>query len=237
MAVHIAHGLAIREKKVLLVDMDGQNDAGLFLGFTSEDYSKSLYDVLVGQEGTSVSECIVSARENLDLLPAKYIDRINAALYKVPDVSSFLKEKLGGLEQLGYHYVIVDCGPQRSRMNDAVLYFVDGIIVPVQVEAASVRALGNIYEYLADLGLDSGMISMVVPNMYNRKTSDGKENLEFIEGFFADTGIVTAPVQRRVKIAESGKMGKTVYEYDKDVSRQFEHIVERLVSIDDGKEQ
>ncbi len=78
---------------------------------------------------------------------------------------------------------------------------------------------------------------MVVPNMYNRRTSDGNENLEFIEEFFADTGIVTAPVQRRVKIAESGKKGKTVYEYDEEVSRQFEHIVERLVSIDDGKEQ
>ena len=33
-AVHIAHGLAIRGNKVLLIDMDGQNDAGLFLGFT-----------------------------------------------------------------------------------------------------------------------------------------------------------------------------------------------------------
>lgn len=235
-AVHVAYGLAIKGKKVLLVDMDGQNDASLFLGFTSEDYSKSLYDILVRQEGTSLSECIISVRDNLDLLPSKNIDRINAELYKESDVSSFLKCRLTGLEQLGYNYVIVDCGPQRSKINDAVLYFVDGIIVPVQVEAASVRAIGNIYEYLSDLELDSGMISLVVPNMYDQRTSDGKENLEFIKEFFADTGIVTAPIHRRIKITESGKMGKTVYVYDEDSAKQFEQIVERLVNINGRKE-
>jgi len=234
-AVHVAHGLAIRGKKVLLVDMDEQNDAGLFLGFTSDDYSKSLYDVLVGHEGTNLSECIVCARDNLDLLPAKYIDRINGELYKEPDIRSFLNRKFSGLEQLGYNYVIFDCGPQRSKINDAILYFVDGIIVPVQVEAASVMAIGNIYEYLSDLGLDSGMISMVVPNMFDQRTSDGKENLEFIKEFFADTDIVTAPILRRIKITECGKVGKTVYEYDEEASKQFEHIVERLVSINGRK--
>jgi len=235
-AVHVAHGLASKGKKVLLADMDGQNDASLFLGFTSEDYHKSLYDILVRRDGTSLSECIIYARDNLDLLPSKHIDRINAELYKESDINSFLNCKLNGLEQLNYDYVIVDCGPQRSKINDAVLYFVDGIIVPVQVEAASVRAIGNIYEYLSDLGLDSGMISLVVPNMYDQRTSDGKENLEFIKEFFADTDIVTAPIHRRIKITESGKMGKTVYECDEEASKQFEHIVERLVSINGRKE-
>jgi chromosome partitioning protein len=235
-AVHVAHGLAGKGKKVLLVDMDEQNDASLFLGFTSEDYKKSLYDIIVKHENTCLGECIIKARDNLDLLPSKHIDRINAELYKEPDISSFLNCKLSGLEQLGYNYVIVDCGPQRSKINDAVLYFVDGIIVPVQVEAASVRAIGNIYEYLSDLGLDSGKISLVVPNMYDQRTSDGKENLEFIKEFFADTGIVAEPIHRRIKITEGGKMGKTVYECDEESSKQFVQIVERLVSIDGRKE-
>lgn len=228
-AVHVAHGLACKGKKVLLIDMDGQSDASLFLGFTSEDYNKSLYDLLVDQESTSLSECILSARNHLDLLPTKYIERINAELYKETIPSMFLNDILGNLEQLGYEYVIVDCGPQRSKINDAVLYYVDGIIVPVQVEAASVRAIGNIYEYLSDLGLDSGMISLVVPNMYDQRTSDGKENLEFIKEFFAGTNVLTNPIPRRIKITESGKMGKTVYEWDDESSKLFEPIVERLV--------
>ena len=91
----------------MLIDMDGQNDASLFLGFTSQEYNKSLYDILVKQEGTSLSECVDCARDNLDLLPSIYIDRINSELYKEPDISSFLSCRLNGMELLGYDYVIV----------------------------------------------------------------------------------------------------------------------------------
>lgn len=228
-AVHVAHGLAIKGKKILLIDMDGQNDASLFLGFTSEDYSKSLLDIVFSHDNTCLSECIIKSRKNLDLLPSKYIDQINALLYKEKDVTSYLRNKFNELEQMGYDYVIIDCGPQRSRINDAALYYVDEIIVPVQVEAASVRAIGNIYEYLGDLRLDTDMISIVVPNMYDQRTSDGKENLEFLKEFFAETDVLTAPIHRRVKITEAGKLGKTVYETDEESSKQFDNIVERLV--------
>lgn len=236
-AVHVAHGLAIKGRKVLLIDMDGQNDASLFLGFTSEDYKKSLYDITVGHENTNPSECIIHARENLDLLPSRNIDQINAELYKEPNISSYLINRLKELESMGYDYIIIDCGPQRSRMNDAALYYVDGIIVPVQVEAASVRAVGNIYEYLSELGLDSGMISLVVPNMYDQRTSDGKENLEFVKEFFSESNVLTSPIHRRVKVTETGKLGKTVYETDGEAAKQFDHIVERLVNIDGSKGQ
>ena len=228
-AVHIAHGLACKGKKVLLIDMDGQGDASLFLGFVSEDYSKSLYNLLLEQDSTILTECIISARDHLDLLPVKYIERINTELYKETLAITFLNDKLGNLEQMGYEYVIVDCGPQRSKINDAVLYFVDGIIVPVQVEAASVRAIGNVYEYLSDLGLDPAMISLVVPNMYDQRTSDGKENIEFIKDFFSGTDVVTEPIPRRIKITESGKLGKTVYEWNNECSKLFDPIVERLM--------
>ena len=230
-AVHVAHGLAVKGNKVLLVDMDAQNDASLFLGFSSEDYSKSLYDVLAGQKDISLSECIIHARDNLDLATAKYVDRINTMLYRDPeiDISSFMSNKLSELDQLGYAYVIVDCGPQRSKINDAVLHFVDGIIVPVQVEAASVRAIGNVYEYLADLGLDSQMVSLVVPNMYDQRTSESRENLEFLKEFFSGADVLTEPIHRRVRIAEAGKFGKTVYESDGEASKQFDNIVERLM--------
>jgi chromosome partitioning protein len=45
-AVHIAHGLALRGYRVLLLDLDEQNDASLFLGFTAEDYRKT-FDELI----------------------------------------------------------------------------------------------------------------------------------------------------------------------------------------------
>lgn len=230
LAVHIAHGLALEGYKVLLLDMDGQNDASLFLGFHAEDYRWTLYDVICGGRNVALRDCILPARERLDLLPSARIDQINLAFYKEPRIDRVLRETLKPLEESGYQFVIVDCGPQRSKINDAVLHYADGLIVPVQVQAASVRAVGNIYEYLSDLGLDAGRIRLVVPNMFDQRTNDAKENLELLEEFLADDDVLAPPILRRTKIAEAGKLGKTVYEYDSESARQFESVVKKVIS-------
>lgn len=229
LAVHIAHGLSLKGFRVLLIDLDGQNDASLFLGFTSEDYKSDLYEILV--KDIKSDDAIVKARDNLFLLPSRGIDNINSYLYKEQNIKGFLAEKLEYIDKFNFDYIIIDCGPQRNKINEAALYYTDGIIVPVQVEAASVRAVGNIYEYLADLNLSSEMISLVVPNMYDKRTTDAKDNLELLRDVFANNPILTEPIYRRVKVTETGSMGKTVYETDRESARQFDRVVERLVAI------
>lgn len=229
-SVHIAHGLALLGNKVLLIDLDGQNDSSLFLGIYDQDYEKTFYDLINKRECIDFSEFIINARDNLDLLPSRHIDIINSEFYREPRIDLILKERLQGINNMNYKYVIIDCGPQRSKVNDAVLCFVDKIIVPVQVESASVRAIGNIYEYLSDLRLDPEMIELIVPNMYDQRTSESRENMELLEELFSENDFMTDPINRRVKITEAGKLGKTVYEYDKDSAKQFFKIIERLVS-------
>ena len=228
--VQVAHGLAKLGYKVILIDLDGQNDSSLFLGICDNDYNKTFFDLIDKRNNLSVKECIINARENLDLLPNSRIEEINAEFYREPRIDLILSEKLIDLEKMDYDFVIIDCGPQRTKVNDAVLCYVDNIIMPVQVEAASVRACGSIYEYLSDLRLSPNKISLIIPNMYDQRTKDAKENLEFLKEFFNDKkDIVTNPINRRVKITEAGKMGKTIFEYDSDSAGQFFDVLERLV--------
>jgi chromosome partitioning protein len=236
-AVHIAHGLALDGFKVLLVDMDGQNDASLFLGFTSQDYKKTFYDLIVGRNKTRLEECLLHARDNLDLLPSNPIDMINTELFRVSRIDLVLEEKLKDVESFGYDFVIIDCGPQRSKVNDAVLCYADGLIIPVQLQAASVRAVGNIYEYLSDMKLNTDRIKLIVPNMYDQRTNDSKENLALLTEFVSDDHLLTEPIHRRVKIAEAGKLGKTVFEYDDESAQQFLNIVKKVISRDAREEQ
>lgn len=230
-AVQLSHGLAKLGYKVILVDLDGQNDSSLFLGVGETHYSKTFYDLIDKRSNVTLDECIINAREGLDLLPNSRIEEINAEFYREPRIDLLLDEKLEGLENKNYDFVIVDCGPQRTRINDAVLCYVDHIVMPVQVEAASVRACGSIYEYLADLRLTPEKIALVIPNMYDQRTKDAKENLEFLKEFFADRqGVVTDPIFRRVKVTEAGKKGMTVFEYDEEAANQFFTVLERLVT-------
>lgn len=229
-AVQLSHGLSKLGFKVILLDLDGQNDSSLFLGISEDKYKKTFFDLMDKRSEVSVRDCIIEARENLDLLPNSHIEEINAEFYRESRIDLILDEKLKDLEEMDYDFIIIDCGPQRTKVNDAVLCYVDNIIMPVQVEAAAVRACGSIYEYLADLRLSPDKISLIIPNMFDQRTKDAKENLNFLYEFFSDMDdIVTNPINRRIKITEAGKMGKTVFEYDEEAAAQFFDVLERLV--------
>lgn len=229
-SVQLAHGLSKLDFKVLLVDLDGQNDSSLFLGFDNETYNNSFFDLIDDRRPADLKNCIIEARENLDLLPNNNIEQINAEFHRRSRIDILIDESLEGVEDLGYDFIIFDCGPSRTKINDAVLCYIDKIIMPVQLEAASVRAVGNIYDYLADLRLSADKIAFVIPNMMDKRTNEAKENLEFLKDFFANQpDILTEPIQRRVKITEAGKIGKTVFEYDPEAADQFFKVLEQVV--------
>lgn len=229
-AVNFSHGLTQIGKKVCLIDLDGQNDSSLLLGFHEADYGKTFYELMNDNGTTKVADCLIKARENLDLLPNRNIDKINNLLSQVARIDLHLKRKLADLDDMDYDFVVFDCGPQRTKVNDAVLCYIDHILMPVQLEIASVKAAGNIYAYLDDLGLSPEIIAGVIPNMYDQRTNVAKQNLALLERFFEGRALVTEPIHRRVKITEAGEVGKTVYEYDEEAAIQFTQVLSRVVT-------
>lgn len=230
-SVQLAHGLAKMGQRVLLIDLDGQNDSSLFLGFDEEDYNKTFFDLIKNHNPAELEECIINARKNLDLLPNSNFDKIMSEFNNTARIDVVLEKKyLKELPELNYDWVFFDCSPTRNRINDAVLCYIDHIILPVQVEIASVRAVLNIYDYLDDLMLPQDLISLIIPNMLDVRTNDGKENLETLKQAFSDNpDIITEPINRRVKITEAGKYGKTVFEYSERASKEFYTVLEKVV--------
>ncbi len=231
-STQIAHGLSKMDKKCLLIDLDDQNDSSMFLGFGEKDFNQyTLCDYFV-YDNVSLSDCIINARENLDLLPNTNYNKLNSyinAHYRRHDLALVQELKpIGGI--LDYDFVIIDCAPTKNAVNDAVITYADKIILPVQVEAASVKGAKNMYEYLDELEQPYDKISLIIPNMYDKRTNESKINLELLRKYFDnEQGIVTTPVHRRVKITEAGKQGKTVFEYDEEAAEQFFAILEEVV--------
>jgi chromosome partitioning protein len=60
-------------------------------------------------------------------------------------------------------------------------------------------------------------------------TRDSKENLKFLEEFFAGQNLLTSAIPMRTKIAEACKSGKTIWEYDEEASSHYIKVVEAIV--------
>ena len=67
--INLAAGVALKGKKVLLVDMDSQGNATTGLGINKSGVKKSVYDVLMGLE-TAKAVIMRSEVENLDVMPS-----------------------------------------------------------------------------------------------------------------------------------------------------------------------
>ena len=127
--VNLGAGLARRGRRVLLIDTDMQANLSISLGIVN--YKRSLADVL-GRR-IQAEECVLSARENLDLLPS------SIALFKAQQsmVLEMAREEIfmelfAGLGD--YDYQLLDCAPSVSLLTINAVAYVEEVFIPVSME-------------------------------------------------------------------------------------------------------
>src|SRR5438132_10910009 len=100
-AVNLSTCLAVKGKRVLLVDLDPQGNATSALGL-EETAGQSLYEALIGQ--ADVKDKIISTRfEHLSMIPADLdlagaeieVARLDDHLTRLHDVLASLKQEAG----------------------------------------------------------------------------------------------------------------------------------------------
>ena len=106
--LHTAWELAMRGKKVLMIDMDGQSgNLTFFTGVSVNDDTYTMYDVL--QRNKPLESAILPVKENLDLVPAK-IDILDisqrSTIQRMQEVVRSVKDK--------YDFIFIDNNPDPT---------------------------------------------------------------------------------------------------------------------------
>lgn len=230
LSVNISHGLAKIGYKTLLIDLDAQQDSTDNLGFNEDDFECTFYDLLKNDDLPKESY-ILEARENLHLITNSQFKKINDVLQAEARIDLILDELFSGIQN-DYDYIFLDCSPTESKINDAILLYVDHIIIPVQLEYNSVRGVGNIYDYLSDLRIKPDIIKLVIPNMLDLRKKDNKEHLEFLHEMFNDKQIVTEAIPDRSKLPLAAKHGETIWEMgDYELESVFVNVIRKVVEV------
>jgi chromosome partitioning protein len=207
--VNIAHGLALKGKKVIIIDTDPQGCISHYLGI-NPDYS--LYDLLLGR--VTYKKCIVEARENLDVICANgrlFPAEIAMARYK--DRETLLMRKLKDLK--GYDYVFVDCAPSMNLLNQNALMYTQELFVPVSMEYLSlvgVKQLLNNVKILNKIFKKNIVISRIVPTFYDKRNKKSTVVLESLKRVFNNS--LTTPIRSSVSLSEAPGFKKTIFEYN-----------------------
>jgi chromosome partitioning protein len=207
--VNMAHGMALMGKKVLLIDTDPQGSATIYLGLKPE---KTLFDVLIKKE--PIKDCIVTARENLDIICAnEHLFPAEVRMSQVKGRELILSRALANLK--GYDYVFVDCAPSMNVMNQNAILYSDTVLVPVSMEYLSLvgvkQLLKNIQIVNKIFGRDV-RINKVIPTFYDKRNKKSADILESLNRVFPK--VVSTPIRMSVSLSEAPGFRQTIFEYD-----------------------
>ena len=224
-AMNLGASLALKKKKVLLIDLDPQANLSSGLGFTqqfdktnwtSTDQPpyKNIYDVLVNK--VPISTVFVStSTPNLFLVPS-HLSLAGAEIEMVNMLSreTLLKKALSTLVD-DFDYVIIDCPPSLGLLTINALSACDKVLIPIQCEYFALEGLGLLLETTKIIkGINPNLtIGGVILTMYDSRTKLSESVVNDVLSFFKDTAFKSI-VPRNVRLSEAPSHGKTIFQYD-----------------------
>ena len=231
-AVNIASCLAAGEKRVLLIDMDPQANAGSGLGIYSKNYEKSMYHVLVHE--IPIEEVIIKTQmKYLDMAPADQ----NLVGAEIELVSVFgrevrLKEALESV-RLRYDFIIIDTPPTLGILTVNALTVADSVLIPLQCEYYAMEGLSQL------LNTTSLIKRRLNPNLEREgillTMFDKRNNLSHqVEGEIRDhfgSEVFQQVIPRNVTLSEAPSHGKPVILYDINSvgSRSYMQVAKEII--------
>jgi chromosome partitioning protein len=164
-AVNLAAALAGPRRRVLLVDLDSQPSASLWLGIERGGLTPSSASCLL--HDFPIARAIrPTQRPNLDLLPGSIeLASADVALTEVRGREVRLKNLLQRIPQR-YDTIVLDCPPSLSLLGVNALVAADGVIVPVTpqylVAEGLVSLLASLETVRVRLGTAGGLLGILL---------------------------------------------------------------------------
>ena len=213
--VNLAASLMTRKKKVLLIDLDPQGNATSGSGLNKTKITKSIYDVLIGQE--NITNVIQKSEESFfDIVPAtQSLAGAEVELVNIEEREYILKKQLNKLKN--YDYILIDCPPALSLLTVNALVASDSVLIPMQCEYYALEGLSDLVNTIKRIKKHLNPqieIEGLLRTLFDRRNTLGKQVSNQLSAHFGDK-VYSTIIPRNVRLAEAPSHGKAALFYDK----------------------
>ncbi len=216
LTINLGAALAQLGQRVLLVDLDPQGHLTEGVGL-HEEYLRekhTVYDCMVEAKNNGIPDIIVRSKaEPFSVIPSTYkLMLAEQALYMARNREHKLKNLFAELPA-GFDWVLIDCPPVLGNLTDNALNASRQVIIPIQAEATSVRALELLFDQIESIerGLKINIrVLAVVPNLV-QDTSLSKRILHDLRQAIPE--VTPFELKKRVMLQAAWEKGASIFAY------------------------
>ena len=179
--INIGAGLALKGKKVLLVDTDNQSHLSRFLGYDGTDGKPTISELIwqtVSKVQKPVSEAIRKSELGVDYIPSNFMLAGIISILGTDSDSTGVFSRLfsdGTFDE--YDYIIIDCPPTLDLLVSNALKACDKVLIPVQSDFWAYEGVDQILATLQRAKQTSDIkpyvLGMLV-TMFNKRTNSAR---------------------------------------------------------------
>ena len=237
--INLAAGLAMQNKKVLVIDLDPQGNATTGLGLSNIDTKDTIYEVLIGSKefkniikDTNVENLkIISSNVELSGLEVETAGDSKRAFFLKDKLSQFL-----ATNQDQFSYVFVDCPPSLSLLTVMALVVSHSLVVPLQTEFFALEGLTQLMKTIERIKdqLNSDLsIRGILLTMFDKRNKLSSQVETEARNYFKEK-VYNTIIPRNVRLSEAPSHGMPVLIYDKNCSgsKSYFNFAEEFINQD-----
>ena len=237
--INLAAGLAMQDKKVLVIDLDPQGNATTGFGLSNIDSKNTIYEVLIGSKEfknvikkTSINNLsIISSNVDLSGLEIETAGDNKRAFFLKEKLSQFLE-----VNKAQFSYIFIDCPPSLSLLTVMALVASHSLIVPLQTEFFALEGLTQLMKTIERIteSLNSELnIRGILLTMFDKRNKLSTQVETEARNYFKDK-VYNTVIPRNVRLSEAPSHGIPVLIYDKKCSgsRSYFNFANEFISQD-----
>jgi chromosome partitioning protein len=238
-AINLGAGLAVAERRTLIIDMDPQGNATSGMGLDRASLEGSVYDIMV--EHAPLEEVRVDAVHFpfLDIVPSSQ-DLVGAEVELVdrPQRELILRDALEAVRE-EYDYILLDCPPSLGLLTLNTLAAADTVLIPIQCEFYALEGLSQLLNTvrLVQQNLNPKLqIEGVLLTMYDQRLNLSRQVAEEANEYFGSR-VFESIIPRNVRLAEAPSFGKPIVLYDilSAGAQSYLALAREIIGHDEGE--
>lgn len=231
-AINLSAALAMKEKRVLLVDTDPQAHVTVSMGFDEWSQPATIYDVMV--RGKPLKEVIKQTETpGLDMVPSTY-DLAGAEMELSTRYGReyILRDQINQLT--GYDFVVIDTPPSLGVLTANAIVASSVLIIPLQVEFLPMTGYAHLIKTLTLISshLKHNPEQRILLTMYDGRTKTSEEVASQIRNYFKDKVFKTI-IPRNIDLSRAPSHGKTIFQYAPDSTGAvaYSELAEEILNV------